>query len=570
MLARIVDSHNMLLEQIVGAEDILVREFSARTPRARYLSGPWDGWYRRFNVRTQRLSVGFLDDLQECCRRNHIPLEVVDDRPAPEYPAPKPEHITKTFLNGIILEKYQVECLRRCCDKDIGLVSATTGAGKTEIICGLVKMYRCPTVIVTEQLVVLDQIVERLQLRGVVRGGVGMFCQGHLPEGELVIVGNIQSMTTPSRPTQSSWRVNTEEAVKTFRRWATAGEECLDRIFPGEADRFAVCPDLVDELEPGRLERIRLYCSLVKEKRIKAAYATRLENARKIQEMVGRCDLLLVDEADLATSKQYQEMFVKHFHGRRKYGFSGTPFDRKKPVQNLFLREQLGNIIYEVSRREVQAAGRIVPVKCVMIGFGDPEGRKDSRAFDIAVSEEIIENEAFHRLVATIPAAFPGEGTLILVDTAPIAPLGLALEQMIPGSRFVYGKTSRRARRSIVEKFEKREMTCLIGSKILRRGLDLSGGTENLVLIGGGGLWSEFEQKVGRALRRNTRGWARIFSFFMLGNKYLYKHSRENLKAIVSMGYDTRVVIGGAEIGGKEFIKSRFRIPFQGTSSRRV
>ena len=35
----------------------------------------------------------------------------------------------------------------------------------------------------------------------------------------------------------------------------------------------------------------------------------------------------------------------------------------------------------------------------------------------------------------------------------------------------------------------------MIGSHILKRGLDLEGGVENLIIIGGGGKWSEYNQK---------------------------------------------------------------------------
>jgi hypothetical protein len=65
---------------------------------------------------------------------------------------------------------------------------------------------------------------------------------------------------------------------------------------------------------------------------------------------------------------------------------------------------------------------------------------------------------------------------------------------------------------------------------------------------------------VGRAVRINDRGWARIFCFFFLNNKYLYYHSRENLKAVVGLGYTTKIMFGGKMIDAKSFIKSKFRI----------
>jgi superfamily II DNA or RNA helicase len=161
--------------------------------------------------------------------------------------------------------------------------------------------------------------------------------------------------------------------------------------------------------------------------------------------------------------------------------------------------------------------------------------------------------------VANIPRAFPNDGTLILVDTS--VALGVILESIIPDSKFIFGSTSKPKRRKVISQFESRELKCLIGSKILKRGLDLKGGCENLVIIGGGAKWSEFDQKVGRAVRLNERGWSRVFSFMFFNNKYLYKHSKENLKAAIDMGYPTKVIVNDRELDGANFIRSQFRIP---------
>ena len=74
-------------------------------------------------------------------------------------------------------------------------------------------------------------------------------------------------------------------------------------------------------------------------------------------------------------------------------------------------------------------------------------------------------------------------------------------------------------------------------------------------------MWSNFDQKIGRAVRLNSRGWARVFNFYFRTNKYLYEHSRKQLKALVDMGYDSKVVFKHATVDGAKFVKSRFRRP---------
>ena len=81
-----------------------------------------------------------------------------------------------------------------------------------------------------------------------------------------------------------------------------------------------------------------------------------------------------------------------------------------------------------------------------------------------------------------------------------------------------------------------------------------------MIIIGGGGLRSDFNQKVGRAVRINDRGFARVFAFFHLSNKYLFRHSCEQLKAVVDIGYPVKMICDKKIISGEQFIKSRYKI----------
>jgi superfamily II DNA or RNA helicase len=579
MIARIKDNKYINIDQLTaGAENALIEWFSVRDPSF-YKSGGnvhWDGVYRRYNTQHQRLYLPFLGELQLCCKAHNIPLEIIDERPAPKFPAPQKDQITESFIEGIKAEVYQIRAWHAACDHEIGIFSATTGSGKTEVMCGLVKMFRCPTIIITEQIVVLEQIIERLSLRNVVHNNdIGQFCFGKMPDSNIVIVGSIQSISTPKKPNKDDVAVTGKRVLKQSMDWIEKEVEWAQTGKPEDEvphlrralssstiEKLIADPDYLHEMSSENLGLLVDYCNQLEYERRMKWYKTRLKKAKAIQAMIkGKCELLIIDEADLATTQQYARLFKHIYTGRRRYGVTGTPFDKAKPVQNLFLKEHLGSIISVAKRDEVEKAGRIVPVKFTMIAVGADGDKQDGRAYDIALKEEMIENEKFHMLVAKLVRNYPDDGTLILVDTSPIQPLGEALEKMIPGSKFIFGKTKPKDRSRILGEFESRELKCLIGSKILKRGLDLSGGVENLIIIGGGAKWSDFEQKIGRALRLNKSGKSRVFGFFFLNNKYLYKHSRENLKAIVSMGYTTRVLVNGKILDGQKFIKSRFRIP---------
>lgn len=384
------------------------------------------------------------------------------------------------------------------------LLGDFTVTHNTEVAAGITKLYKLPTVIIANQRVVIEQLKERLELREVGnpkdgKNGIGLFYGGETPDGQTVVVGSIQSLQSP--------------------------------------------PISLKKKKPDQ-------------------YASRKRNAELFQAIVGQSKLLLVDECDLATDKRYRNLFFKYYNGRYKFGFSGTCFDPDKPVEALVLKEHLGSVIVQVDRRELESIGRIIPVKAVMMSVGDQSGRSDKTAYDIAQRELMIENPKYHELIKRLVESYKGERNLILIDTHNIEDLGTILQEKIENSVFIYGASTKRERDSAINNFTSGKLSCLIGGKILKRGLDIKDGIHNLIICGGGKLVSDFDQKVGRAVRNNDRGWARLICFFHLDNYYLYKHSKQQLKTILSLGYKCSVVFDNRIIvSGQELIDRKFKIP---------
>jgi len=237
---------------------------------------------------------------------------------------------------------------------------------------------------------------------------------------------------------------------------------------------------------------------------------------------------------------------------------TGTPFDEKKPVENLVLQEHFGSVIYAQDREAIEKVGLTVPVSYFALAFGEDGHKDDSTAFDIAVNDMIVYNEKLHHFIAALCKRFKDDGTLILVERDD---LGYALQKLIPDSEFIHGKTSKKKRPEILKAFEERKLKVLIGGKNVRRGMDLKNGCENLILATGGKLSSEFKQRVGRAARLNKKGGARVFDLYFLCNKYLYSHSRMRFKAAVAAGYASKVIFKDCSVEGEKFLKSRFHRP---------
>jgi len=552
MLARIVSNNDILLANMTTPEEDLVMERFTITVDNRFANpdaGGFNGIYRRYDRTRSRLARPYLGELRALCAREKIPLVVKDERPPWKYKVLDPELIGNDFLPVITLEQYQINAIRLACKVEVCIFDIPTGGGKTEIMAGICKAIPCTTVILADQRIVIDQIKQRLELRDVI-DEVGLFYAGQTPTGQMIIAGSVQSLQIPNRvppkPQES------DAFIKARKYIAEHPDEFGIAADSERSDVEDATNTLADKMFKGMLKK---YESVLK------GFRKRKQRAKQFQEIVKKAEMLIVDECDLASNNQYKYVFRHLFKGRRRYGFSGTPFDPEKPVEALFLQEHLGSVLMKVERKELEDLKRIVPIEFTMFAIGDTP--KEASTFDIAVREKMVENEEFHKLVATICRQYKEERTLVLVERDA---LGEALLARVRGmgltAEFIHGKTPKRRRDEVLRAFERQEIGVVIGGKIIRRGLDLKGGCENLVIATGGKLWSTFNQQIGRAVRINARGIGRVFDFLFLCNKYLYKHSRARLKAIVGMGYKTRVVFpNGQQLDGPRFIASGWRRP---------
>lgn len=524
VIARLDDNQWIWFDNMTDSENNVLWNAFSVSRKGGYVDpnqmSNWDGVYRKYNRGQQRMARPFLSMLRGVCDQHKLPLVVKDNRPEWKYTPIAQEDINADFLPGITLDQYQIDCIRKMARTEVGVINIPTGGGKGEMIAGAVKAIPCPTIILADQIIVVRQLKERLELRDVAEE-VGMFYAGKRPNGQMVVVGSIQSLSAPSVPPELPIKKD------------------------GESDqKFS--------------DRLKLWDQKL------AAFKTRRKNAKALLEYVHKAEMIIVDECDKATSDPYKNLFRHHFRGRRRYGFSGTPFDPEKPVEGMVMQEHLGSVIFQETRQHLTELGRIIPCEYHMLAFGLDGEIGEASAYDIAYNEHITNNPRFHSLVAKLAKRckkHPEDGTLILVDREA---LGYNLEAAINAiglkAKFIFGKTPQRKRDEVLRAFERREWDVLIGGKILNRGLDLSGGCENLIIASGGKLQSKIEQELGRALRRNRVGESRIYDFFFRCNRYLYSHSKARLKVIIGTGYPTKVVFPGGSVDGAELVRSRFQI----------
>lgn len=523
MRAVLRDNKHVHVEDVTDHElKILWEEFTFEDPNihaTKNAERSWQGVYRKFDRINNRIARTFLGRLAHVCRKNDLPFSVEDERPKWKYTYADARQVDAQFLPGITLEDYQIEGIKKGISSEIGIFKATTGSGKTEIIAGICKAINCPTVILADMTVVVAQLRDRLNLREVA-SEIGMFFAGEKPNGEQIVIGSIQSLGIPKPPKE---------------------EPVID--------------DYVDET--GYKKAIKRW------EQSKIAYQTRKRNYKMLVEYVKNAEMLIVDECDRSNSSTYRHIIRNVYKGRRRYGFSATPFDTSKFMANLGIEENFGYIIFEMDRREVEARGRIVPLKYRMLVYEDSNHALHNRiALDIATDMFMTNNDRLHDMIMGIVKFHMGEKNMILVDRIPFGEnlLAAAVARGYKAA-FIYGQTPKKERNSIIDSFAAGELDVLIGGKIVNRGLDVKGGVDNLIMAAGGKLRSDFLQKVGRALRVNKRGFSYVYDILYRCNHYLYEHSKSRLVTIVDAEYESSVNWGYTMVDGATFVSSNFRKP---------
>ncbi len=289
MRAIIEDNQWIWFDNITTAEeDILWEEFSVCNPN-QYVAndqyGMWDGWYRKYNRAKKRIARPLLSMLREICTRHELPLVLKDRREPWPFEVAKQEDITPDFLPGITLDPHQIRAIQATCRAECGIIDIKTGGGKGECIAGTCKAIQCPTLILADQTIVIDQLKKRLELRDVAEE-VGVFYAGKRPAGEMIVVGSIQSITPPTKKPPEPQRRDRESDTAYSRRY----------------DKYLA-----------QLQGLK----------------TRRKNVAALRKHLRGSEMLIIDECDKASSASFKGVFRHLFKGRRRFGYSGTPLQRR-------------------------------------------------------------------------------------------------------------------------------------------------------------------------------------------------------------------------------------------------
>jgi superfamily II DNA or RNA helicase len=147
---------------------------------------------RKENTQLALLPIGLLNRLIEFIKKENGRYKVIDNREFDKYNFTDDEIKQSLYSksNKIILRDYQVDALKVLFNNYIGIIKASTGAGKTEMFTSLCKLMNKKTLILFKEIKLAHQTMKRMKGANI---DAGIVQGNNLDEDHKVIMCTVQS-----------------------------------------------------------------------------------------------------------------------------------------------------------------------------------------------------------------------------------------------------------------------------------------------------------------------------------------------------------------------------------------
>jgi superfamily II DNA or RNA helicase len=244
--------------------------------------------------------------------------------------------------------------------------------------------------------------------------------------------------------------------------------------------------------------------------RITVALVQSLDEAH-LEQLRDRFEVVIVDEAHHAAADSYRAVLCG-LRARRWYGFTAT-IDREDGLRP-FVHHFLGPVVYEVTRAELEAAGRSLTPRLeqVRTRFRFPYASQDDwHALLEALEIDVGRNE----LIAGVVVREAG-GELCAVLTGRVEHakiLAAMLEARGLRVALLHGAVAKKARARLLEVARGGGVDVVVGTQLLDEGIDVPR-LARVFLTWPGRAEGRLVQRIGRALRPHAeKGEPVIFDF---------------------------------------------------------
>jgi len=242
-------------------------------------------------------------------------------------------------------------------------------------------------------------------------------------------------------------------------------------------------------------------------------------------------NILLTDEADLATNKVFKTIYTALSHISVRAAFTGTAFMRnlkKDSLRNNTMVETFGEVIHEVSMKNLEDWGHSTKLKIKLIKA--PRVIRSYSDWMLEFKETAIYEEATHRLVLKRIKHNQKLGRrYILVVTKFIEQAEILfdyLKDKVKGNiEYIHHKKVGDS----IDRFRDGDIDILISTLFIKRGMNLPL-IQTIISVADGEFYTNPIQVIGRGTRLDKSKDLIIYEDILFNGKYLASHSRQRIK----------------------------------------
>ena len=236
-------------------------------------------------------------------------------------------------------------------------------------------------------------------------------------------------------------------------------------------------------------------------------------------------DCLIIDEAHHVAAKTYQKLNRTAWTGiYYRYFLTATPF-RNDDEETLLFEAIAGEVIYKLSYKEAIKKGYIVPVEAFYIDL--PKQKTDAVTWQEVYKELVVNNEERNaRIFGLLYSLYEaGKSALCLVKE-------VRHGMNINYPAFVHGEDEES--RKLIAKFNNKEINSLVATTgICGEGVDTKP-CEYVIIAGLGKAKSQFQQAIGRAVRRYPgKESAKVVIFRDASHRFCLRHFNAQKKILL-------------------------------------
>jgi superfamily II DNA or RNA helicase len=263
-----------------------------------------------------------------------------------------------------------------------------------------------------------------------------------------------------------------------------------------------------------------------------------VDSVHKIDDLLPHFRCLMVDEVHAMMSKVPKTVYKRMERASIRIGLSATPFKFGETDKSQMYETKgfFGPVIKfqgrVLSTKELQERDVLSPSKCIFYPVEEPELPYET--YQDAVTLGIAESIPFNKMVAKLAKKIKGR-TLIIVERIN---QGEILQQLIPGSHWVYGQDTTEARKQVITLLQSSDKcVCIVQQKLISAGINVF--IHNMICAMGGKADHDVIQRLGRGLRRADDKESLCYYDFVFNiNDYLFDHSNHRMSVLRNEGHE--------------------------------